>query len=129
MAVIVQYIVEKNGTVKMTFDNKKEAEAYDKTLDIAANMWVYLEKSGIDVEEEKLEELCMFIATNKDETMAILKGSATKLKDSTSKDSTSKDSTSKDKSPAAEDKSNEKPDNKNIANNSTKATKNKKQAA
>jgi len=37
MAVIVKYIVVRNGEEKMTFATKKEADAYDKMLDIADN--------------------------------------------------------------------------------------------
>ena len=34
MAVIVKYIVVRNGEEKMTFATKKEADAHDKMLDI-----------------------------------------------------------------------------------------------
>ena len=35
MAVIVKYVVERNGEEKMTFTSKSEADAYDKMLDMA----------------------------------------------------------------------------------------------
>lgn len=35
MAVILQYLVVRNGIEKMSFTNKKEADAYDKLLDLA----------------------------------------------------------------------------------------------
>ena len=79
MAVVVQYIVEKDGIQKMTFDNKKEAEAYDKVLDITADMWVLLEKANVAIEDNQMEELCMFLAKNKDEAMLILKGAKSKV--------------------------------------------------
>ena len=78
MAVIVQYIVEKDGIQKMTFDNKKDAEAYDKILDITADLWVMMEKANLPIDDKNMEELCMFLANNKDEAMAILKGSKPK---------------------------------------------------
>jgi len=116
MAVIVQYIVEKNGTVKMTFDNKKEAEAYDKTLDIAADLWSFLEKTKIEIAEDQMEDLCMFLATNKDETMAILKGSSTKGKPPVLENKSS-------------NKSKENSTAKDVNDKSAKTNKNKKQAA
>lgn len=74
MAVIVQYIVEIDGIQKMTFDNKKDAEAYDKILEITADLWVFLEGAKVTMEDKQMEDLCMFMAKNKDQTMAILKG-------------------------------------------------------
>ena len=82
MAVIVQYIVERNGIQKMTFDNKKEADAYDKELEISEDMSILLEKSGVTIDDKQMEELCLYLARNKEDAMAILKGS--KPKDDTS---------------------------------------------
>ena len=79
MAVIVQYIVERNGTQKMTFDNKKEADAYDKELEISEDMSVLLEKADLTIDEKQMEELCLFLAKNKEQAMAVLKGSKPKL--------------------------------------------------
>ena len=79
MAVIVQYIVERNGTQKMTFDNKKEADAYDKELEISEDMSVLLEKADVSIDEKQMEELCLFLAKNKEQAMAVLKGSKPKL--------------------------------------------------
>ena len=79
MAVIVQYIVERNGTQKMTFDNKKEADAYDKELEISEDMSVLLEKSDVKIDDKQMEELCLFLAKNKEQAMAVLKGSKPKV--------------------------------------------------
>ena len=35
MAVEIKYVVVRNGEEKMTFVSKKEADAYDKMLDMA----------------------------------------------------------------------------------------------
>lgn len=78
MAVIVQYIVERNGIQKMTFDNKKEADAYDKELEISEEMSVLLEQANMAFDDEQMEELCLFIAKNREQAMAILKGSKPK---------------------------------------------------
>lgn len=45
MAVVVKYVVERNGVERMTFTTKKEADAYDKMLDIAESLELMLEKS------------------------------------------------------------------------------------
>ncbi len=82
MAVIVQYIVERNGIQKMTFDNKKEADAYDKELEISEEMSVLLEQANIAIDDKHMEELCLFIAKNKEQAMTILKGSKPKAEKS-----------------------------------------------
>jgi len=78
MAVIVQYVVVKDGVEKMTFTTKKEADAYDKMLDIAENLYGFLESSKIGIDDEKLDELTFFIAQNSDAVAAILKGGTLK---------------------------------------------------
>lgn len=74
MAVVVKYIVVRNGVEKMTFTSKKEADAYDRMLDIADDLYEYIETAGLDIKENILEELSLFMAQNKDRVMAILKG-------------------------------------------------------
>lgn len=74
MAVIVQYNVEHNGAQKKSFDNKKDAEAYDKQLQISENMSKLLESAGISIAEEPMEKICFFLAEKKDQAMAVLKG-------------------------------------------------------
>jgi len=105
MAVIVQYIVERNGIQKMTFDNKKEADAYDKELEISEEMSVLLEQANMAIDETQMEELCLFIAKNKEQVMAILKGSKPKL-DNNSKSMKEKSSSGQkkveDKKPSAQ---------------------------
>jgi len=106
MAVIVQYIVERNGIQKMTFDNKKEADAYDKELEISEEMSVLLEQANMSIDETQMEELCLFIAKNKEQAMAILKGSKPKA-DNNSKPTKEKSSSGQkkveDKKPSAQD--------------------------
>ena len=84
MAVIVQYIVERNGTQKMTFTDRKEAEEYDKQLEISENLFALLGTSGVAISEEQLDEISFFLAKNKDEAISILKGAKLKA-DSTEK--------------------------------------------
>ncbi len=74
MAVIVQYIVVRDGVQKMTFTTKKEADTYDKMLDIADNLYELIESSDIDIDETQLEDISFFLATNKEEAVSILRG-------------------------------------------------------
>jgi dsDNA-binding SOS-regulon protein len=74
MAVIVKYIVVRNGEEKMTFATKKEADAYDKMLDIADNLFEFLEKSKIKLNETQLEEISLLLAENRMELVPVLRG-------------------------------------------------------
>lgn len=80
MAVIVQYIVVRNGVEKMTFTTKKEADAYDKMLDIADDMYEFIESAELKIEESVLEDLSLFLSQNKDTAVSILKGIKPKSK-------------------------------------------------
>lgn len=74
MAVIVKYIVVRNGEEKMTFATKKEADAHDKMLDIADNLFEFLENAKINLNETQLEEVSLTLAQNRDEVMSLLRG-------------------------------------------------------
>ncbi|MEL0640859.1 YebG family protein [Pseudoalteromonas aliena] len=75
MAVVVKYVVERNGVERMTFTTKKEADAYDKMLDIAESLELMLEKVDVPLSEQQVESLALEIAKSKDDFMAVLKGS------------------------------------------------------
>ncbi|ELY5142333.1 TPA: YebG family protein [Vibrio vulnificus] len=72
MAVIVKYVVERNGEEKMTFTSKAEADAYDKMLDMADELFDLLGKSALLEDEGKQEDLAMFLAQNKEELLYAL---------------------------------------------------------
>jgi uncharacterized protein len=80
MAVIVKYIVVRNGEEKMTFATKKEADAHDKMLDIADNVFDFLESAKTKITEEQLEEISLFMAQKRDDIMLILRGMNPKKK-------------------------------------------------
>lgn len=80
MPVIVQYIVVRDGDEKMTFATKKEADAYDKMLDIADNLFDFLENSDIALDETRKEEISLLLAEKRDEVMPILRGVSSKAK-------------------------------------------------
>ncbi len=72
MAVIVKYVVERNGEEKMTFTSKAEADAYDKMLDMADELFNLLAKSELIEQENAQEQLAMYLAQNKEEVLYAL---------------------------------------------------------
>ena len=74
MAVIVKYIVVRNGEEKMTFATKKEADAYDKMLDIADNLFEFLETLKIKLSDDQLEDISLKMAENRNDLIPILRG-------------------------------------------------------
>jgi len=74
MAVIVKFIVVRNGEEKMTFATKKEADEYDKMLDIADNVFEFLENSKVKLDETQLETISLLLAENREKLMLILRG-------------------------------------------------------
>ncbi len=78
MAVIVQYIVVRDGVQKMTFTTKKEADAYDKMLDISDNLYEFIDAAEMDIDEKQLEDISLFLAENRDKAISILRGTKPK---------------------------------------------------
>jgi len=72
MAVIVKYVVERNGEEKMTFTSKAEADAYDKMLDMADELFELIGKSDLIEDEGKQEELSLFLAQHKEDVLFAL---------------------------------------------------------
>ena len=74
MAVIIKYIVERKGVEKMTFTSKKEADAYDKMLDSADQLAAFLGESSVMLDDSQLEELGLYLASNKEVVISLFKG-------------------------------------------------------
>jgi len=74
VAVIIKYIVERKGVEKMTFTSKKEADAYDKMLDSADQLADFLSASSVTLDDQQLEELGLYLASNKDIVQSLFKG-------------------------------------------------------
>ncbi|MCG9696492.1 YebG family protein [Shewanella sp. Isolate11] len=74
MAVITKFVVVREGVEKMTFTSKKEADAYDKMLDIADNLLPFIEQSELELDDNATEKLCFYLAENKNQLMNLLKG-------------------------------------------------------
>jgi dsDNA-binding SOS-regulon protein len=66
MAVIIKYIVERAGVEKMTFSSKPEADAYDRMLDIADELFLMLGQSNLLPDEQQREDLALYLAQQKD---------------------------------------------------------------
>lgn len=75
MAVIVKYVVVHDGKEDMIFTTKKEAEAYDKILDIAEQLHEFLQTAAVDIAEDTLDELAFFMAQHREPIGRLLKGS------------------------------------------------------
>lgn len=72
MAVIVKYVVERNGEEKMTFTSKTDADAYDKMLDMADELFEILAKSDIITDETQCEALSFYLAQNREDVLSAL---------------------------------------------------------
>ena len=66
MAVTIQYLVVRNGIEKMTFTNKKEADAYDRLLDLAEHLDEVLADAPISLNEADREVLALYLAQNQE---------------------------------------------------------------
>jgi len=75
MAVEIKYVVVRKGEEKMTFASKKEADAYDKMLDMAEVFCDWLSAAPLDMDENQREALGMFLSENKDAVQHILRTS------------------------------------------------------
>ncbi|WP_296051161.1 YebG family protein [uncultured Alteromonas sp.] len=74
MAITTQYVVSHKGVEKLVTTDKKAADQYDKMLDVADNLAVYIEAKGIKLDEAIAEELSIMLAKNKDNVGKLLKG-------------------------------------------------------
>ena len=85
MPIITQYVVEKNGVNLKTFTNKKDADAYDKMLEIAEQMETYLLNSDIELKEKTREDIAFLMVEQKEDVILLLKGSKKIVKKSIEK--------------------------------------------
>ncbi|MBF7073711.1 YebG family protein [Glaciecola sp. MH2013] len=74
MAVITQYVVQHKGVEKLVTTDKKEADKYDKMLEVADNLSAYLSAKGIEMTEDLSEELGILLSKNKESVIKIMKG-------------------------------------------------------
>jgi uncharacterized protein len=77
MAVITKYVVVRNGVeLDKEFLVKKDADAYDKMLDAAENLAAFIKQGdlSIDLDDETIDTLSIFLAKNGPDVTRILKG-------------------------------------------------------
>ena len=74
MAVIVKYVVVRDGNKDMMFSTKKEADTYDKMLDIAERLYAFLHASELGIDDDKLDALTFFMAQHHHQLGQLLKG-------------------------------------------------------
>lgn len=75
MSVEVRYHVIRKGKEIAVYTSKKEADAHDKMLDIAEELVDFIHQAdSINIEDEILEELCIYLSKNRDNVVRLLKG-------------------------------------------------------
>ncbi|WP_221073761.1 YebG family protein [Agarivorans aestuarii] len=74
MAVIIKYVVERNGVEKMTFSSKKEADNYDKMLDVADQLTLMIKHAEPKMNEQQAENLGFYLSSQRNALQQVLKG-------------------------------------------------------
>jgi dsDNA-binding SOS-regulon protein len=74
MAITVQYVVTHKGDEALVTTDKKEADQYDKMLDVGDNIAAFLQLKGIVADEKTLEEIGITLSKNKAITLDLLRG-------------------------------------------------------
>lgn len=65
MAVEIKYVVIREGEEKMSFASKKEADAYDKMLDLAEVLNDWLVASPLEMDDVQRDTMAMWLAEKK----------------------------------------------------------------
>lgn len=71
MAVVAMWKCDRDSSM---FENKKEADAYDKMLELAENFTGFLEKNAQGISEKDAETIGLLLSKNKDLLIAACKG-------------------------------------------------------
>jgi|GEM_PF-125040 len=74
MAVITKYVVEHKGVEKLVTTDKKEADKYDKMLEVADNLAEFIQAKGVNLDEAVMEQLSVMLSKNKDGVSRLFKG-------------------------------------------------------
>ena len=74
MAIITRYVVEHKGVEKLVTTDKREADRYDKMLDVADNLATFIQAKGVDIDDGLLEDLSVLLSKNKEKVAKIFKG-------------------------------------------------------
>ncbi len=71
MAVVAKWMCDRDNSM---FDNKKDADAYDKMLELAEGFAALLQQHIPSVDEAQAEEFGIFLSENKEAVMQACKG-------------------------------------------------------
>lgn len=71
MAVVAKWMCDRDNTM---FDSKKDADAYDKMLELAEQFTALLQREVPDVDDAKAENFGILLAKNKDVLVQACKG-------------------------------------------------------
>lgn len=80
MAVETRYVVVRNGEELLSTTDKKQADEYDKMLDMADSLFDLMGNSGLELDETLQEKLSVFLAENKDDVLVALGAKKAKQK-------------------------------------------------
>ena len=72
MAVVTLYMSDRDQS--KTFSDKREADNYDKMLELAETVSLWMEKEIPGLTEEQTESIGLLLAQNKDNLFKALKG-------------------------------------------------------
>ncbi len=78
MAVESRFVVIRQGVEVETFMDKKAADEYDKMLDMADSLAEMFETTTLDLDEQIREELCIYLAKNREDVLVALQAKKAK---------------------------------------------------
>jgi len=78
MAVESRFVVIRQGVEVETFMDKKAADEYDKMLDMADNLAEMFENTTLELDEKIREELCIYLAKNREDVLVALQAKKAK---------------------------------------------------
>ncbi|HHT0188850.1 TPA: YebG family protein [Raoultella planticola] len=110
MAVEIKYVVIREGEEKMSFTSKKEADAYDKMLDLAEVLNDWLVECPLTLDEIQRDEMAMWLAERKETLHHILRsGKLPEAEDGTNGQASQDESSVAETSEAAAEGASEQP--------------------
>ena len=102
MAVEIKYVVIREGEEKMSFASKKEADAYDKMLDLAEVLNDWLVASPLEMDDVQRDTMAMWLAERKEALQHILRVGRLPEQETPAQDASSPSATA-ETSPAGDD--------------------------
>lgn len=79
MTVEVRFHVIRDGKEVGMYTSKKEADAHDKMLDIAENLFTFIEGcETVKLDDNTLDELTVYLSRHREEVIRVLKGTKPK---------------------------------------------------